>query len=70
MVWAMSEENIERYRRAVDAWNRGDVDEFAGLMDDAVEVHTVLGGMEGAYRGHEGVHRLRGQGRGTGHRSR
>jgi ketosteroid isomerase-like protein len=53
----MSRENGELYHRLVDAWNRGDVDEVVGLMDDAVEISTILAGVEGAYRGHEGARR-------------
>jgi ketosteroid isomerase-like protein len=58
----MSEENVETLRRGIDAWNRGDLDEFlAGLAPD-VEFHTTgLFADERVYRGHEGVARLRTQ---------
>lgn len=53
----MSRENVERYCRALDAWNRGDVDYFLGLMSDDVGVSSALSGVEGPYRGHDGVRR-------------
>jgi ketosteroid isomerase-like protein len=53
----MSQENVERYYRVLDAWNRGDVDDLLGLMSDQVEVSTALAGVEGSYSGHDGVRR-------------
>ena len=38
----MSQENVERYHRVLDLWNRGDVDGLVGLMDDEVEIFTVV----------------------------
>ena len=32
----MSEENLELMRKAVDAWNRGDLDEWASYLSDDV----------------------------------
>ena len=53
----MSQENVERYHRAVDAWNRADLDGILELMSDHVEISTALAGVEGEYRGHDGVRR-------------
>jgi hypothetical protein len=53
----MSPENVERYCRVLDAWNRGDVDGILGLTSDQVEISTALAGVEGEYRGHDGVRR-------------
>ena len=33
----MSQENVELFYRAVDAFNRPDLDAYLGLMDDDVE---------------------------------
>jgi ketosteroid isomerase-like protein len=53
----MSEENVERIRRAFDAFNRRDLDAFLALIDPEVEFTARFMGMEGDpyYRGHEGV---------------
>ena len=53
----MGSENVDRYHGVLDTWNRGDLDGLVGMMDGAVEIFTVLAGVEGAYRGHEGVRR-------------
>jgi ketosteroid isomerase-like protein len=53
----MSRENVERYYRVLEAWNLGDVDGLVGLMSDHVEILTALAGIEGSYRGHDGVRR-------------
>ncbi len=53
----MSQENVERARRAYEAFNRRDWDGFLALMDEEVEVESRLVAMEGGYHGHEGVRR-------------
>ncbi len=54
----MSQENVERYYRVLDAWNRGDLDLVLGLMSGHVEIFTALTGVDGeSYRGHVGVRR-------------
>ena len=53
----MSQENVERARRAYEAFNRRDRDDFLALMDEEVEVESRLVAMEGGYHGHEGVRR-------------
>jgi ketosteroid isomerase-like protein len=53
----MSEENVETVSRAIDAWNRGDLDGFLAGADPDIEWHPVLAagveGSGGVYRGHD-----------------
>ena len=51
----MSEENVERIRRAFDAFNRRDLDVFLALIDPEVEFTTRYMEMEGDpyYRGRD-----------------
>ena len=53
----MSQEDVERARRAFDAFNRRDLDAFLALIDPEVEFTTRFKEMEGGpyYRGHDGV---------------
>src|SRR5687767_5951561 len=53
----MSQENVELFRRSVDAFNRRDLDAFLALVDDDVEVVPRGVAMEGSHYGHEGVRR-------------
>jgi ketosteroid isomerase-like protein len=51
----MSQENVERSYRVIDAFNRGDVEAARSLLDEDVEVISRLAPMgEGRYRGHDG----------------
>ena len=54
----MSEENVESVRRGIDAWNRGDLDEWlAGFAQDG-ELHTTGRFADrGVYRGRAGLER-------------
>jgi ketosteroid isomerase-like protein len=58
----MSEENVERFKLAVDAYNRQDADALLEFMDNKVEWHPAilvgLGGKEAVFRGHEGIREL------------
>ena len=58
----MSRENVEVVRRALEAWQRDDLDTFLSLADPAVEWHAalerVIGGIEQCYRGIEGLRRF------------
>jgi ketosteroid isomerase-like protein len=51
----MSEENVELTHRAIDAFNRTDLDALLAVMDDDVEIVPRAVAMEGRYHGHEGV---------------
>ena len=62
----MSEENVESVRRGIDAWNRGDLDEWlAGFAQDG-ELHTTgrfadRGVYSGGVRGWSGTGRKSGR---------
>jgi ketosteroid isomerase-like protein len=55
---AMSQENVERFHRFLDAFNRQHLAAVLALMDDDVESYSVLVAIEGGYHGHDGVRRL------------
>ena len=54
----MSEENVVAFERAVDAFNRRDIEAVLEELDPEVEWHpafqVLLGGEATVYRGHEG----------------
>jgi len=58
----MSEENVEIARRAIDAWNRDDLDAFLAEIHPDVVWHTAIEGtVEGEdteFRGHDGVRQV------------
>jgi ketosteroid isomerase-like protein len=53
----MSQENVELLRRAVDAFNRRDLDAYLALQDAAVEFSPFERAVEGLgpYVGHQGI---------------
>jgi ketosteroid isomerase-like protein len=53
----MSQEDVERHRRAFDAFNQRDLDAFLALADREAELTPLTVGVEGirSYRGHDGV---------------
>jgi ketosteroid isomerase-like protein len=53
----MSQENVELVLKALDAFNRGDIDALVALTDPDIEFSDFLMEMEGggSFRGHEGV---------------
>ena len=55
----MSEENIDQFKRGLDAYNRRDLDALMEQLDPDVEWHpalaVVLGGEKTVFRGHQGV---------------
>ena len=53
----MSQENVERTYRAMDAVNRRDLDTLLALADDDVEAFPVAVAVDGGYHGHEGMRR-------------
>ena len=58
----MSQENVEGFKRAIDAYNRRDVAAVLEVHDPDVEWHAalqnMLGGEAAVYRGHEGLREL------------
>ncbi len=58
----MSQENVEIARRAMDAWDRDDLEAFLAELDPDLEWHTgIEGTAEGAetvFRGHDGVRQV------------
>ena len=55
----MSQENVEAFKRAIEAYNRRDIDTFVEEIDPDVEWHGALQALleseATVYRGHEGV---------------
>jgi ketosteroid isomerase-like protein len=55
----MSEENVDRYRRNIEALNRRDVEALLPELDPEIEwnmpLQRLLGGEAAVYHGHEGV---------------
>ena len=52
----MSGENVELYRRGIEAFNRRDLEAFLALADpDVVGISRVLAIEGGSYRGHDGT---------------
>ena len=55
----MSQENVETFKRGVDALNRRDVEALLPELDPEVEWHSAilmgLGGQRTVYRGHQGI---------------
>ncbi len=52
----MSQENVENVRRGIDAWNRGDLDEWLGGFAPDAELHTTgRFADQGVYRGRAGL---------------
>jgi len=50
-AWAMSEENIEIMRQALEKWNQGGPDAVSELMDDDVVLRMAEGWPERVYFG-------------------
>jgi hypothetical protein len=53
----MSRENVELTYQAIDAFNRRDLDAVLTLIDADVEFGSLLAGIEGRYRGDDGIRR-------------
>ena len=55
----MSQENVEAFKRAVDAYNRRDIDVFLEEFDPEAEWHSLtqvmFGGEQAVFRGREGI---------------
>jgi ketosteroid isomerase-like protein len=54
----MSQQDVQLVWRAMQAWNREDIDELVPLTDPEVEFVSIFAGMEGrTYRGYDGLRR-------------
>ena len=53
----MSQKSVELVHRAIEAFNRRDLDAFLALMDDNVVVASRIVAIEGGLRGHDGARR-------------
>lgn len=51
----MSQDNIELMNRALDAFDTQDVEAFVSCMDPEIAFEPRLAGVEGGYRGHDGI---------------
>jgi len=58
----MSQENVEAFKRGLEAGNRGDVEGLLEELDPEVEwhsaLHAMLGGEQTVFRGHDGVREM------------
>ena len=58
----MSQENVEAFKRGLEAGNRGDVDTLLEVLDPKVAwhsaLHALMGGQQTVFRGHDGVRRM------------
>jgi ketosteroid isomerase-like protein len=58
----MSRENVEAFKRGLEAGNRGDVETLLEELDPEVEwhsaLHALLGGEQTVFRGHDGVREM------------
>jgi ketosteroid isomerase-like protein len=58
----MSQENVEAFKRGLEAGNRGDVETLLEVLDAEVAwhsaLHALLGGEATVYRGHDGVREM------------
>ena len=58
----MSRENVEAFKRGLEAGNRGDVETLLEELDSEIEwlsaLHTLLGGDRTVFRGHDGVREM------------
>jgi ketosteroid isomerase-like protein len=64
-AWAMSEENVEVFKRGIEAYNHRDIDALLQDLDPEVEWHSALlipfGGEATVSRGHDGVREVMGE---------
>ena len=58
----MSQENVEAFKRGLEAGNRGDVDGLLDELHPEIEwhsaLHALMGGQQTVFRGHDGVRRM------------
>jgi len=53
----MSRQNVELFRRTVEAYNARAIEAFIAYFDPEVEFHSSFAGVGAVYRGHEGLRR-------------
>ena len=53
----MSQENVEAHKRAIEAFNRRDLDTILALAHEQVVVEPRRAAMEGGFDGYDGVRR-------------
>jgi hypothetical protein len=51
----MSQENMDRFVKATEAFNRGDVKAWLEQYDTGVVFEPQVAAIEGAYVGHDGI---------------
>ena len=58
----MSTENVEAFKRGLEAGNRGDIDGLLDELHPEIEwhsaLHALMGGQQTVFQGHEGVRRM------------
>jgi ketosteroid isomerase-like protein len=58
----MSQENVEAFKRGLEAGNRADIDGLLDELHPEIEwhsaMHVLIGGQETVFRGHAGVRRM------------
>ena len=54
----MSQENVDRFRAGLEAYNRGDVERWLEDYHPDAVFEARIGPLEGDYSGHEGLRRL------------
>lgn len=58
----MSQQNVEAFRRGLDAGNRGDIEALLEELDSEIEwhsaLHALLRGEKTVFRGHDGVREM------------
>jgi ketosteroid isomerase-like protein len=59
---AMPQENVDAFKRGLEAGNRGDVETLLEELDPEVEwhsaLHALMGGEQTVFRGHDGVREM------------
>lgn len=55
---AVSQEDVELFRRAIDAVNRGDEDAWLEAIHPDATFAPIRASVEGVYRGHAGIRRF------------
>jgi ketosteroid isomerase-like protein len=54
----MSQENVELFRRSIEAFNRGDLESWLASIHPDVSFAPIRAPIEGVYEGHAGIRRF------------